>query len=159
MIAGQLAAAVLSAAEERGWTIAVAESLTGGLVLAELTAVSGASRVVRGGVVAYQSRVKTGVLGVSATILTEQGAVSAEVVGQMARGVAAVCSADIGLATSGVAGPGSSDGVAAGTYWIGTWQGGSEERVLEQAEGDRSSVRQAAVLDALKALAGALDLV
>ncbi|MDA9913021.1 CinA family protein [Candidatus Nanopelagicales bacterium] len=158
MTPGELAGLVLAEAQARHWTIAVAESLTGGEVLAALTAVPGASSVVRGGAVAYQNSVKTAVLGVSATALSTSGAVSQVVVSQMARGVAAVCAADIGLATTGVAGPGPEGGVAAGSYWVGIWRAGSHREALERVVGDRASVRQAAVLDGLTMLAVELEL-
>ncbi|MCH9817064.1 MAG: CinA family protein [Actinomycetia bacterium] len=158
MTPGDLSRLILAEAEVRGFTIAVAESLTGGNVLAALTAVPGASIVVRGGVVAYQNSVKTGILGVSATELSTNGAVTQTVAGQMARGVAGVCSADIGLSTTGVAGPGPQGKVPAGTYWVGLWQAGSQRERLQESAGDRATVVQAAVLDALAFLAEELDL-
>jgi PncC family amidohydrolase len=94
---------VLSA---RKLTLAVAEGDTGGVLLSELTAVPGSSAVVVGGVVAYDDRLKTDVLGVPHDMIVAHGAVSAEVAEAMARGVRRLASADVGMATTGIAGPG-----------------------------------------------------
>ncbi|WP_369217489.1 CinA family protein [Streptomyces flavofungini] len=102
----------------RGETVAVAESLTGGLVAAGLTAVPGASKVFRGSVTAYATDLKRDVLGVDGTLLEERGAVDAEVARQMARGVRAALRADWGIATTGVAGPDPQDGQAVGTVFV-----------------------------------------
>ncbi len=100
---------------ELEWTIAVAESLTGGLVCGQLVAVPGASAVVRGGVVAYATDVKQSLLRVDPLVLELGGAVQAKVARQMAEGVrevlgAAGARADVGVATTGIAGPDSPDG-------------------------------------------------
>ncbi|MGB8947363.1 MAG: CinA family protein, partial [Streptomyces sp.] len=104
--------------QARGETLAVAESLTGGLVAAELTAVPGASRVFRGSVTAYATELKHDVLGVDGTLLAERGAVDADVALQMAAGVRKVMGADWGIATTGVAGPDPQDGQAVGTVFV-----------------------------------------
>ena len=97
---------VLEALTARRLTLAVAEGDTGGVLLEWLTAVPGSSAVVRGGVVAYHDDLKRQALGVPADVLQRHGAVSAEVVEAMANGVRAFAGADIGLATTGIAGPG-----------------------------------------------------
>lgn len=117
------AAVLLDRLAELGWTIAVAESLTGGLVVASLVDVPGASRVVRGGVVAYATDLKHSVLGVDQTLLDARGAVHPRVARQMARGVrdalgADGVPADVGVATTGVAGPDEQDGQPVGTVHI-----------------------------------------
>lgn len=112
------AAEVLRLLQARGETLAVAESLTGGLVAAEVTAVPGASRVFRGSVTAYATELKHEVLGVDGTLLAERGAVDAEVALQMAAGVRKVMGADWGIATTGVAGPEPQDGQAVGTVFV-----------------------------------------
>lgn len=112
------AAEVLRLLQARGETLAVAESLTGGLVAAEVTAVPGASRVFRGSVTAYATELKHEVLGVDGTLLAERGAVDAEVALQMAAGVRKVMGADWGIATTGVAGPDAQDGQAVGTVFV-----------------------------------------
>jgi len=112
------AALLLDLLRDRGETLAVAESLTGGLVLATLTDVPGASDVLRGGVVSYATDLKAGMLDVDAALLAAGGPVQAEVAAQMAVGVARSCGATWGLATTGVAGPGPADGHPAGTVHV-----------------------------------------
>lgn len=117
------AASLIERLAELGWTVAVAESLTGGLVISSLVAVPGASRVVRGGVVAYATDVKQSVLGVDAALLEAHGAVHPRVARQMAKGVRDVLGrdgqpADVGIATTGIAGPDSPDGQPVGTVHI-----------------------------------------
>src|SRR4051812_47619675 len=99
------AAELLADLRSRGWTIAVAESLTGGLLCAALVDVVGASRSLRGGVVAYATELKGALLGVDDAVLAARGAVDPEVARQMAAGVRVRLGADVGLATTGVAGP------------------------------------------------------
>lgn len=117
------AAVLLDRLAELGWTLAVAESLTGGLVVSTLVGVPGASRVVRGGVVAYATDVKQSVLGVDPALLEAHGAVHPRVARQMARGVRDLLGrdgvpADVGIATTGVAGPDTQDGQPVGTVHI-----------------------------------------
>jgi len=112
------AAAVLDRLAVRGWTIAVAESLTGGLVVSSLVSIPGASAHVRGGVVAYATDVKRSVLKVDADLLASAGAVDPAVAWQMAEGVRALLNADVGVATTGVAGPDPQDGKPVGTVHI-----------------------------------------
>ncbi|CAM5438970.1 CinA family protein OS=Streptomyces alboniger OX=132473 GN=CP975_26545 PE=4 SV=1 [Streptomyces alboniger] len=138
----------------RGETLAVAESLTGGLVAAELTGVPGASKVFRGSVTAYATDLKRDVLGVDGALLDERGAVDAEVARQMARGVRAVLGADWGIATTGVAGPDPQDGQAVGTVFVAVAgpeagpDGGAETRPdfaasgLDQAAGGPGNARE-----------------
>jgi len=140
----RLAAQVVDALVARGLLVAVAESLTGGLVQASLVDVPGASRTLRGGVVAYAPEVKEELLGVDGGLLAHRGAVDPEVALEMARGVAALVHADLGLATTGVAGPGPQDGHPPGTVFVAAVLGAHEEvRGLELA-GDRGQVRAAA---------------
>lgn len=108
---------------ELSWNIAVAESLTGGLVVASLVAVPGASAVVRGGVVTYATDLKLRVLAVDADLLAEHGPVHPEVARQMAAGVRTAMgetgrACDVGIATTGIAGPDSPDGQPVGTVHI-----------------------------------------
>ncbi|MFD7437654.1 CinA family protein [Streptomyces sp. NPDC059861] len=102
----------------RGETVAVAESLTGGLVAAELTAVPGASKAFRGSVTAYATELKNELLGVDATLLAQRGAVDPQVAAQMAAGVRKALGADWGIATTGVAGPDPQDGQPVGTVFV-----------------------------------------
>src|SRR5438128_3863173 len=96
---------LLGALSERGLTMAVAEGDTGGVLLEWLTAVPGSSKVVRGGVVAYHDDLKRDVLGVAPRLIEQHGAVSAKVAEAMAHGIRRVAAADVGLATTGIAGP------------------------------------------------------
>ena len=156
------AARVVGSLVERGLTVAVAESLTGGLVVAELVGVAGASAAVRGGVVAYDTELKHSLLGVDAALLAERGAVDPDVAAAMAEGVrralrADDADADVGLATTGVAGPSPQDGKAPGTVFVAvSW--GDETRVRELAlTGDRAAIRSGSVSELLSMLATWLD--
>ena len=147
---------VVAALVATGRTVAVAESLTGGLVVAELVSVPGASAVVRGGVVAYATELKHELLGVDASLLAERGAVDGEVVRQMAIGVRTRLGADLGVATTGVAGPDPQDGHPPGVVWIGVADAdGARARRLELA-GDRDRIRRASVDAALAELLAGL---
>ncbi|MGW9026558.1 CinA family protein [Streptomyces sp. NPDC055722] len=135
-----VAAEVLRLLTVRGETLAVAESLTGGLVAAEITAVSGASKVFRGSVTAYATDLKRDVLGVDGTLLDERGAVDPQVAAQMAAGVRKVLGADWGLATTGVAGPEPQDGQPVGTVFVAV-HGPSAEMSGELGGGKVASLR------------------
>ena len=137
----------------RGLTVATAESLTGGLVCAGLVAVPGASACVLGGVVAYDYALKSSLLGVPATRLEETGAVNAEVAVLMADGVRSATGADIGLATTGAAGPDPCDGEPPGTVFVAVAGPLAEPLVRRlQLHGGRDAVRAGAV-DAVIGLA------
>lgn len=123
----RLAEQLMSSARYARLTVAVAESLTGGQLAAAITAVPGASAVFRGSVTAYATDLKASVLGVDAALLDEVGAVHAEVARQMAAGVRRLCGADVGVATTGVAGPTPQDGRAVGTVFVAVAGQGSVE--------------------------------
>ncbi|GAB2839903.1 CinA family protein [Microbacterium insulae] len=150
------AADLLAALGARGWTVAVAESLTGGLLASALVDVPGASVSVRGGVVAYATDVKRDVLGVDPALLDSVGAVDEAVASQMAAGVRRLLRADVGIATTGVAGPEPQDGRPVGAVCIAvtTPQGGTTTSFL--LEGDRAQIRAAAVEKALTTALGRL---
>ena len=112
------AAQVVQLLTVKGQTLAVAESLTGGLVAAEITSVPGASKAFRGSVTAYATELKHELLGVDAALLAERGAVDAQVAAQMAVGVRKALGADWGIATTGVAGPEPQDGQPVGTVFV-----------------------------------------
>lgn len=104
----------------RGETLSIAESCTGGALAAQFTALSGASQILKGGVVAYDNGVKVSVLGVSAADLAEYGAVSEQVACQMAEGVRKLTHSTYSLSTTGIAGPtGGTEQKPVGTVWIG----------------------------------------
>ena len=136
-----------------GQTVAVAESLTGGLVTAALTDMPGASVVVRGGVLAYATDLKTQVLGVDEALLARAGAVDADVAGQMAAGVRALLGATYGLATTGVAGPDQADGKPVGTVYVAVAGPGTSRVRALSLSGDRGQIRAQSVLAVLALLA------
>lgn len=140
-----------------GETLAVAESLTGGLVAAEITATPGASKVFRGSVTAYATELKHELLGVDATLLAARGAVDPQVAAQMAAGVRKALGADWGIATTGVAGPDEQDGKPVGTVHVAV-DGGSPEhsgggKVSSlRLNGDRAEIRMESVRSVLALL-------
>ncbi len=143
-----------------GGTLAVAESLTGGLVAADITAVPGASKVFRGSVTAYATELKHRMLGVDATLLAERGAVDPQVAAQMAAGAREALGADWGIATTGVAGPDPQDGQDVGTVFVAvagpaeagsvSAPGGKVERL--RLNGDRAEIRKESVRSVLALL-------
>lgn len=142
----------------RGLTIAIAESLTGGLLAAELIATPGASAVVIGAVVAYNTEIKQRVLGVDAALLARSGAVHPDVAAQMATGVRTALAlaagpADIGISTTGVAGPESQDGHDVGTVYLGFAIGENVHTTRLALSGTREAIRCAAVSESLSELA------
>jgi nicotinamide-nucleotide amidase len=149
-----LAAVVLELCRSRALTIGVAESCTGGLLGARLTAIAGSSDVVLGGVIAYQNAIKSSLLGVEESSLSEHGAVSEPVVRAMAAGARVATGARVGLAITGIAGPGGGTAQKpVGTVWIATDLDGEVEARCLRLIGDRAEVRQRAaqsVLDMLR---------
>lgn len=136
----------------RGWTVAVGESCTGGLLGAVLTAVPGSSAYVRGGVVAYDNALKTDVLGVDAELIATHGAVSEEVGAAMARGARDRLRADVGIGITGVAGPGSEGGKPAGLVYVAIASPGGERVVRLDGDRGREENRANAVRAALELL-------
>ena len=134
--------------------MAVAESLTGGLLASAIVDVPGASAVFRGGVVAYATDVKRSVLGVDSELLASVGAVDPGVARQMAEGVRRVVGADVGIATTGVAGPDPQDGTPVGTVCIAVVTPEGESVVTHTFSGDRAAIRAAATDAALAACLG-----
>jgi nicotinamide-nucleotide amidase len=143
---------VVRALDEAGLTVAVAESLTGGLVSARLADVPGASAVLRGAVVAYATDLKASLLGVAGALLEAVGPVDAEVATQMARGVRDRLGADVGVATTGVAGPEPQGGHPPGTVFVAVAAGQSCRVREEHLDGARPAVRGQAVDIALAML-------
>lgn len=152
-----LAARLVEALSSRGETVSSAESLTGGLVTAALTAVPGSSAVLLGGIVAYATPLKAELLGVDVDLLDHRGAVDADVALAMALGVRERTGSTYGLATTGVAGPDPSEGKAVGTVFVAVC-GPRTTRVQALAlAGDRQEIRTATVGAVLGLLAQALD--
>lgn len=116
----ELSEMVVNKLREKGYTLSCAESCTGGLIAKCITDISGCSDVFWGGVVSYDNIVKMNVLGVKKETLDEHGAVSFETAREMALGVKKACSTDIGISTTGIAGPGGGTrGKPVGTVYIG----------------------------------------
>ena len=152
-----LAHFIVTALTGRGQTVAVAESLTGGLLAAALGEIPGVSAVFRGGIVAYATDLKAALLGVPQSLLDRCGTVHADVAAAMAEGVRQRLGATFGLATTGVAGPDPAGGQPVGTVYIAaSWPGGVTPRGLHLA-GDRRSIREQTVVTCLKQLGGMLE--
>jgi nicotinamide-nucleotide amidase len=150
------ASEVLLALGEAGATLAVAESLTGGLLAAEFVAVPGASRVFRGSVTAYATEIKASVLGVDAGLLAAHGAVDPQVAGQMAEGVRRLMGADYGVATTGVAGPEPQDGQPVGTVHLAVAGPGGVSTTSLRLSAGRATIRRRTVEAALELLGDAV---
>jgi nicotinamide-nucleotide amidase len=133
----------------RGLTLATAESLTGGGLGAALTAVPGASAVYVGGVVSYASRVKVEQLGVPLEIVYGDGVISASCARAMAAGVRRLLGVDVGISTTGVAGPDRQEGKAAGTVFVALADGRGETVRALHLPGDRETVRAATTAEAI----------
>jgi nicotinamide-nucleotide amidase len=144
---------VLRSLEERGWTLGVAESLTGGLIGGRIANVAGASRTFRGTVGCYATEVKRTLLGVTA-----EHVVSADAAKQMAVGAQRALGADVGISVTGVAGPDEQDGQPVGTVWFGlALPGLAPEAVSNRLPGDRERVRQFSTISLMNLLRQRLD--
>ena len=153
---GTLATQVISMLRAAGRTVAAAESLTGGMVVAALTSVPGASVAVRGGVVSYATDLKASLLGVPQAMLDKHGAVYPGVASAMANGVRQRLGATFGVATTGVAGPDPADGQPVGTVHIAvSAQDDTVVRTLA-LDGDRDLIRSLTVERSLALLLGRL---
>ncbi len=162
-----LSRSVVELGRQLGLRVACAESLTGGLLAAAIVDTPGASYVLNGGVVVYDSDLKRRLCGVDAALLAQHGPVHSEVAEQMARGVRSACAvtrhgelvrADIGVATTGVAGPDADPqtGQPPGTVFIGVSSERGDEVLRFAFSGDRAAIREATVRAALEALLGHL---
>lgn len=152
-----LASHLIAELTRRRLTIAVAESLTGGLLVAELISVPGASAVVRGGIVAYETALKHSLLGVDASLLAAHGPVHPDVARAMALGVreklaVAGVPASIGLSTTGVAGPDPQDGQPVGTVFVGIAIHDTVQILALELHGSREAIRRAVVSESLTQL-------
>jgi len=151
-----LAEQVIMLLRQAGGTVAAAESLTGGLVVAGLTTVPGASHAVRGGVVAYATDLKTALLGVPRAMLDKHGAVYPGVATAMADGVRPRLGATFGVATTGVAGPDPQDGQPVGTVHIAVSADNDTVVRTLALDGDRDRIRRLTVERLLALLIGRL---
>lgn len=155
------ATVVSTALRERGWTIGIAESLTGGLLTSSLVEIPGSSTVLNGGLIVYNTALKHSLLGVDRGLLDAHGPVHPEVAAQMAEGVRGATAvdgrpADVGISTTGIAGPASPDGQPVGTVCLGLVT--PRERTVREYlfAGDRGRIRAQSVRAALALLAETL---
>ena len=153
----QLAARAVREALESGQTVATAESLTAGMVSAVLADTPGASGMLQGGVVAYQNSVKDAVLHVPADLLARVGSVDPDVARAMAAGARTELGADVGLSTTGVAGPDAHDGKPVGRVYVGISTAAGTAAYEYSFTGSRPDIRAAACAAALERLLEALS--
>ncbi|HQV56475.1 MAG TPA: nicotinamide-nucleotide amidohydrolase family protein, partial [Ilumatobacteraceae bacterium] len=135
---------VLDLLRRRGQTLGLAESVTGGLVCGRLTAIPGASDVLRGGIVSYASEVKFDLLGVTPGVVVSEVAAL-----EMAEGARGTLGADVGLALTGVAGPDEQDGMPVGTLCVAWSDGVIREATTLRLPGQRQQMREMSVISAL----------
>ncbi|MDD3018251.1 MAG: CinA family protein [Comamonas sp.] len=139
-----------AALQQRGWMMACAESCTGGLLAAACTDVAGSSAWFERGFVTYSNAAKTELLGVPAELIAAQGAVSEAVVRAMASGAAQRAGVPVAVASTGIAGPGGGSAAKpVGTVWLGWSVAGQVFARCHHFAGERSAVRQQAVVQAL----------
>ena len=145
--------------QRKGWQLAAAESCTGGMIAAACTALAGSSAWFECGVVSYSNAAKTGLLGVDAALIASCGAVSAEVACAMADGIRSRSAAQVGVAVTGIAGPGGAvPGKPVGTVWLAIASPlGATAAERLQLDGDRAAVREQTVRHALVRLIERLD--
>lgn len=151
-VPASIASRIIDELRRRRESLAVAESLTGGGLGAAITSIPGSSDVFLGGVIAYQLSVKRQLLKVPDSLIKEFGVVSEEVAVAMADGLRELFGTTWAIATTGVAGPGPSDGVAAGTVWIAI-RGPINQSTELAIQGEREVVRNASVSSAITAFA------
>ena len=144
------AQALIRGLQAQGLTVATCESLTGGMICAALVDVPGASRVVRGGLITYQTDTKSLLAGVDAGLIEAHGVVSAEVARAMAAGARDALHADIAVSATGMASPGEIGDPPAGTVFMGLASAAGVQAVELHLTGDRQAVRQQTVDAAIK---------
>lgn len=150
---------IISSYSSFAYTLAFAESLTGGLVHSVLTNPTGASNVLKGAIVAYDIESKAALLGVDRTLLGERGAVNVEVANQMSRGARVRLGSTFGISTTGEAGPYSQSGAEVGKVFISVSTAENEFETEFQFEGERSDIRWATMLATLDVLESLLPVV
>lgn len=153
----RIAEKTVTEAVARGLTVATAESLTAGMVAAVLADTPGASAMLQGGVVSYQNSVKADVLGVPRDLLDAVGSVDGDVASAMAAGARKICGADMGVSTTGVAGPEPHGGREVGTVFIGVATAEGSTSFGYVFDGSRAEIRSQACAAALERLLEALS--
>lgn len=148
----EIARTVIDTLQRQNLTVATCESLTGGLICASLVDVPGASRVVRGGLITYQTDTKPLLAGVDEALIREKGVVSGEVARAMAQGARQRLHADIAVSATGMASPGDPCDPPAGTVYVGVCTAEGVRDIPLQLSGDRLSIRRQTVEAALTAI-------
>ncbi len=143
---------------KKGWTISVAESCTGGLIGSFLTSIPGSSDYFTGGVIAYSNKIKTDLLSVSPDTLNKFGAVSRETVREMACGIKKLLKTDVGISSSGIAGPtGGGENKPVGTVVLGVDIPQKIITNIVHLEGNREDIRKLAGIRVLEMLKNLLE--
>lgn len=152
----ELASRVIEIFREKGLSLALAESCTGGMIAETITNVAGASDIFYGSAVTYVNSAKEHILGVAHETLEKHGAVSSECAEEMACGARRVYGADVAMSVTGIAGPGGgSEGKPVGTVWFGLATKDGAETFRRRFDGDRAAVRRQTVEEVLRRLAEA----
>lgn len=152
----ELALRVIEIFREKGLSLALAESCTGGMIAETITNVAGASDIFYGSAVTYVNSAKEHILGVARETLEKHGAVSSECAGEMACGARRVYGADVAMSVTGIAGPGGgSEAKPVGTVWFGLATKDGVETFRRRFDGDRAAVRRQTVEEVLRRLAEA----
>jgi nicotinamide-nucleotide amidase len=146
----ELASSLIKKLQEKNLTLAVAESLTGGLVAASLTEIPGASKVFKGSITAYVDEIKQNVLNVKDETITNFTSISKQVALEMAINVRTIMKSDIGISTTGVAGPEKSAGFAPGLVFVAISIGDHNMCQKLEITGDRSKIRNQTVHEILQ---------
>ena len=152
----ELASCVIEIFREKGLSLALAESCTGGMIAETITNVAGASDIFYGSAVTYVNSAKEHILGVARETLEKHGAVSSECAEEMACGARRVYGADVAMSVTGIAGPGGgSEAKPVGTVWFGLATKDGVETFRRRFDGDRAAVRRQTVEEVLRRLAEA----
>ena len=152
----ELASRVIEIFREKGLSLALAESCTGGMIAETITNVAGASDIFYGSAVTYVNSAKEHILGVAHETLEKHGAVSSECAEEMACGARSVYGADVAMSVTGIAGPGGgSEAKPVGTVWFGLATKDGTETFRRRFDGDRAAVRRQTVEEVLRRLAEA----
>jgi PncC family amidohydrolase len=146
----ELAISLIKKLQEKNLTISVAESLTGGLVAASLTEIPGASKVFKGSITAYSDEIKQNILNVNKETITNFTSISEQVALEMAINVRKIMKSDIGISTTGVAGPEKSAGFAPGLVFVAISIGDHNMCQKLELTGDRSKIRNQTVQEILQ---------
>jgi nicotinamide-nucleotide amidase len=152
-----LSSTIVESLKSKGESLSVAESITGGALTSEIVSVPGASHILKGSIVAYSVEIKMRELSVPQELIDRASVVSEEVALAMADGIRARMNTTWSIASTGVAGPGPHQGIAAGTVWLAIVGPNTRETVELALEGDRETVRRGAVESALGVFARILS--